>query len=301
MVKKYAKEIKLALTVLLAVVLVYYGINFLKGINIFKSYSKYYVLFHDVTGLEESNAVYVNGFPIGTVRKINYDYSNPGDIKVEIDVDNNMKFPQGSYAEIKSALLGGTTMNVVLGKSDKYLSSGDSFSGAPEEGVMEQVKELSPSIGVIIPKLDSAITSLNVILSNPSINKTLGNAEYITSNLRTTTDCLNIMLAKDIPALMRRMNAVGENTEAFTAKLKDIDYEATLDNVNKTLLQVNSLTASLEEKINSKEGTLGLMLNDASLYNNLNSTMGSADNLLKDLQAHPKRYVHFSLFGKKDK
>ena len=301
MIRKYAKEIKLALTVICAIVLIFYGINYLKGINIFQHYSTYHVRFHDVTGLEESNAVYVNGYPIGTVRKIDYDYARPGNIKVEIEVDDDMKFPQGSYAEIKSGLLGGTTLNVVLGDGDKYLSPGEEFAGAPEVGLMDKFKDMSPSIEAMVPKLDSIITNLNIILNNPSIGRTLDNAEYITSNLRTTTDCLNELLSKDIPSLMARMNHIGENAETVTDRLKNIDYENTIDNVNKTLSQVNSLTTSLEDKINSKEGTLGLMLNDPKLYTNLNNALESSDALLKDLKTHPKRYVHFSIFGRKDK
>jgi len=297
---KNSKEIKLALTVICAIVVIYFGINFLKGINIFKSYSKYYINFNDVTGLEESNPVYANGYPVGIVRSISYDYEHPQNIKVEIEVDKKMRFTDDSRAEIKQGLIGGTTLSVIIGDGNA-LHPGDSFVGAPENGIMSKAGNMMPSIEKMVPKVDSILSSLNMLLGDTALSKIISNAEHVTHNLCITTDQLNRLMKNDLPTLMAQLNTIGHNTGDITSKLNTIDYAATIKNVNDALLNVQQLTESLNEKINSKSGSLGLLLNDTQLYGNLNQTLISSDKLLQDLREHPKRYVHFSVFGKKDK
>ena len=295
---KNIKEIKLAITVICTIVIIYFGLSYLKGINIFKSYSTYNILFNDVTGLEESNPVYVNGFPIGIVRSIDYDYTKSGQITVKIEVDKKMQIPEDSYAEIKQGLIGGTAMMIKLGQG-RVLAPGGSFKGSEEIGIMSKAKELMPTVEKMLPKIDSILTSLNNILGDPAINSIISNANTITRNLTLTTDQLNNLMKKDIPVLMAQLNVITKNTGDITSQLKEVDFISTIQNVNNTILEAKQLTASLNEKINSPKGSLGLLLNDNQLYNNLNSTLMSTDALLQDLKAHPKRYVHFSLFGKK--
>ena len=265
----------------------FFGINFLKGINLFKKHNVYYVKFSDVTGLEVSNAVYSNGFPVGIVRSIDYDFAQSQGIKVMIEVDDRLRIPQGSYAELKSALLGGTTMNVVLGQASQFLKPGDTFTGGPEQGLMARFGELAPQVETLMPKLDSILSAVNLIMNDPALMQTLHNTADITANLKTTTAQLNGLMKNDLPALMAQVNEVGKNTASLTQKLNEVDYATTISNVNKTLQEVNALTASLESKINSKEGSLGLMLNDKELYMILSGTMQSANNLLQDLKEHP--------------
>lgn len=305
--KKYAKEIKLAVTSLCAILIIYYGINFLKGINMFQSYNTYYVNFTDVTGLEESNAVYANGYPIGIVREINYDYEHSENIMVKIEVDSKMRFTEDSHAELKSALLGGTTMNIVLGQSKTILPDEGTFKGYPENGLMDKVSSMTPTIENILPKVDSILAALNVLINDPALAHTLSNTEYITGNLRITTDQLNKMMKTDMPVLMAQLKEISTNSAQITSNLKNIDYAATIQTVNGTLTNVSKITSILEEKINSKNNTLGLLVNDDELYHHLNGTlrnsealMKDADLLMQDFKSHPKRYVHFSVFGKKD-
>ncbi len=295
---KNIKEIKLAVTAIFAIVVIYFGLSFLKGINVFKKYSTYYIKFNDVTGLEESNSVYVNGFPVGIVRTIDYDYSKSGNIMVKIEVDRKMKIPEGSYAEIIQGLIGGTTLQIRLGNG-KLLNPGDSFYGSEERGVMAKAKELMPSVEKMVQKIDSILTSLNLLLGDQALNNIVTNTEGITANLRITTEQLNVLMKNDMPTLMNQLNCVAQNANDITSQLKMIDFIATIQNVNNTIAEVKQLTSSMNEKINSTQGSLGLLLNDNKLYTNLNSTLISADALLQDLKANPKRYVHFSAFGRK--
>ncbi|MBQ0089269.1 MAG: MCE family protein [Prevotellaceae bacterium] len=297
---RYTKEIKIALTAICAVILLFYGINFLKGINLFKKSNIYYVSFTDVSGLGKTNPVFANGYSIGTVADIQYDYEHPGNVIVEVEVDKNMHLPAGSHAELVSQMLGGVTMNILLGKGE-YLSPGDTIIGAPQVGALQAVSAIVPTIEQLMPKIDSILTSLNTLLANPSLKNTLTNVESMTAELNETSKQINILMTNDIPALTSKLNSTCSNMEALTGKLNKLDFETTINNTNTTLANVKDFTESLNKKINSKDNNIGLLLNDNKLYYSLNNTITSADSLMTDLKGHPKRYVHFSIFGKKDK
>lgn len=154
-----------------------------------------------------------------------------------------------------------------------------------------------PQIEKMLPKLDSILTSLNSVLASPAIPATLQNVQDLTASLAVSSHQLQTLMNKDIPQLTGKLNTIGDNFIVMSDNLKQIDYAAAMQKVDSTLSNVRTLT----EKLTSKDNTVGLLLNDPSLYNNLNATTANAASLLEDLQAHPKRYVHFSLFGKKDK
>ena len=157
-----------------------------------------------------------------------------------------------------------------------------------------------PTIEKMLPKLDSILGSLNTLLADPALAQSLHNVQTITGNLTTSTAELNKLMAslnKGVPVMMAKADGVLDNTNKLTSNLAQLDIQNTMQQVDQTINNVKELTA----KLNSNNGTLGLLMNDPSLYNNLNSTMCSADSLLTNLRQHPKRYVHFSLFGKKDK
>ena len=299
--KKFSKEIKIALTAIVAVALLFYGINFLKGINLFKTSSTYYVVFNDITGLSKNNPVYAGGYPVGTVQDIRYDYDHPGRIIVRIDIDQHMKLPKGCTADLVSSMLGTTTMNLRFKPSDTFLQPGASLTGAPYLGALEQAGNMIPKIEQMLPKLDSIMGAINALLADEALTETLHNTAEITSNLKQTTNELNKLMGKDLPQLTAKMNRIGDNVETMTAKLKDVDYAGTIANVNATIEEVKAFTASLNEKINSNDNNIGLLLNDRQIYDGLTQVLTSTDALLTDLKGHPKRYVHFSLFGKKDK
>ena len=299
--KAIGKEIKIAIAAICAVVLLFYGINFLKGINLFKKSNVYYVKFHDITGLSKNNAVYAGGYPIGTVQEISYDYEHPGHIVVGVVIDEKMRLPKGTTAELTSSMLGTTTMNLILASSADYLLPGDSLTGGPHLGALEMAGEMVPKIEQMLPKLDSIMASINLLLGDSALVRTLHNTEGITANLKQGTGDLNKMLRNDIPALMAKMDRIGNNVDQLTGKLKDLDYAATIDNVNQTIKEAKQFAQDLNDKINSQEGTMGLLLNDRNMYDNLNRMLVSSDSLLRDLKGHPKRYVHFSVFGRKDK
>ncbi len=293
------KEVKIGLTGIASLIILFFGINYLKGINMFKPESYYYVEFTNVNGLAQSSPVFANGFKIGIVRDIQYNYDKPGHVVVGMEIDQNMRIPAGSKAELVTEMLGTVKMNLLLDyTSSGFFAPGDTIAGAANEGILGAAeKDLLPQIQKMLPKLDSIMGSLNRLLSDPALTNTLHNTERITASLDATSKRLNRLMNEDIPSFTTNAVQITENLETISNSLKNIDYASTFIKIDSTLQNVQMLTA----KLNRKDNTLGLLMNDSSLYKNLNATSANAASLLKDLKEHPKRYVHFSLFGKKDK
>ena len=307
--KIFTREVKIALTAIVAIVLVYLLINFMKGINVFKSSNTYYVRFDNIAGLAVSNAVYANGYPVGIVRGIQYDYGNHERVVVAIELDKEMHMPRGTKAELVTSLMGGVTMSLILGPNPTdNLTQGDTISGGLHEGAVEKVEALMPTIMDVLPKLDSIVTNMARLSADPALAQTLRNTAEITNNLRRTSAKLDAMVGRDLPQMMHNLNKTSRNVERLSNNLAAINLQETMNEVNASLAEVkrfsaniNSLTNDLNSKLNSRDNTFGLLLNDRKLYDNLNHTVSSADSLLINVKAHPKRYVHFSIFGKKDK
>lgn len=299
--KYFTKEVKIALVAIAGVVVLFFGMNFLKGLNIFSSEDNYYVQFSDITGLSSSSPVYADGFKVGVVKDIIYDYTHTEGSKVLIGVDKQLRIPQGSSAEIVSDMLGNVKVNLLLANNPRdKVAPGGLIKGMINDGAMGKLQDMVPAVEKMLPKLDSIMTSLNAILADPAIRQSLHNVQTITDNLTTSTAQLNTLMAglnKNVPGMMAKANNVLDNTETLTANLAAVDVASTMRQVDQTIANVQQLTA----KLNSKEGSLGLLMNDTQLYDNLNSTMRNADSLVIDLRQHPKRYVHFSVFGRKDK
>lgn len=293
------KEFKIGLAGIAALLILFFGINYLKGINMFKSESYYHVDFTDINGLSLSSPVYANGFKVGIVRDIQYNFNKPGHITVGIDMDNAIKIPSGSKAELIVEMLGTVKMNLIMNYNEsKMINPGDTISGFANAGIMGKAeKDILPQMEKMLPKLDSILTSVNALLSSPAIENTLKNTEMITASLSRTSSHMESLIRNDIPKLTQNVTELTEDLKTISGNLKNIDFEATASKIDNTLNNVYALT----EKLNRKDNTIGLLLNDTSLYDNLNQTTANAASLLKDLQEHPKRYVHFSLFGKKDK
>ncbi|MCG2651628.1 MCE family protein [Alloprevotella tannerae] len=307
--KIFNREVKIALTAIVAIVLVYLLINFMKGINVFKSSNTYYVRFDNIAGLAVSNAVYANGYPVGIVRGIQYDYGNHERVVVAIELDKEMHMPRGTKAELVTSLMGGVTMSLMLGPNPTdNLAQGDTISGGLHEGAVEKVEALMPTIMDMLPKLDSIVTNMARLSADPALAQTLRNTAEITNNLRRTSAKLDAMVGRDLPQMMQHLNNTSRNVERLSNNLAAINLQETMNEVNASLAEVrqfsaniNAMTNDLNSKLNSRDNTFGLLLNDRKLYDNLNHTVSSADSLLINVKAHPKRYVHFSIFGKKDK
>ena len=299
--KFFTKEVQIALVAIAGIVVLFFGLSFLKGLSLFSNNNSYYVKFSDISGLSESSPVYARGYRVGVVKNIIYDYNKASDIIAEIDLDSRMNLPIGTAAQLESDMLGNIKINLLFPENiASMLNRGDTISGTVSGGALAKVAALVPTVEKMLPKLDSILANVNMLLADPALANSLHNIDHITSDLTTSTRELNILMAqlnKDVPGMVTRANTVLDNTGQLTGKLNELDLAATMAKVDATLENVHQMT----EALNNNQGTLGLLMRDPELYRNLTATMQSADSLLIDLRAHPNRYVHFSLIGRKDK
>ena len=290
-------EVKIGITGVVAIVALFLGINFLKGVNLFSSSEKYYIVFSNTKGLTKSSSVYADGYKVGIVSDIDYNFRHPGKVVVEISTDKGLRIPKGSSAQLDEAVLGGCTLNMLLATNlREAYHPGDTIEGSDVNGLMAKVGGMVPQLEEVVAKVDTLVATLNTLLSNPNLPLIIQNAELITENLNKSTNQLNTLLRNDIPQMTGTFTKAGENVATLTDKMNQLDIQATLESVNQTIGSVHNMM----EQMQSPNGTLGKLMNDPSVFDNLNHTVQSADSLVSDLKAHPKRYVHFSVFGKKE-
>ena len=298
---KFAKEIQIGVVAIVGIVVLYLGLQFLKGLTMFSSDNKYYVRFDNISGLTASSPIYANGFKVGVVESIAYDFNSQNHIVAVVGLNKEMRLPKESRAEIVSDLLGNIKLELVLGPNPTDLvAPGDTIIGGVHAGVMSMASGVVPQIQAMLPKLDSILTSVNMLLADPALKNSLHHIDDITGNLTKTTNELNMLtssLNQQMPSMLKNADGMLANANEFTHQLNELDLATTMAKVNNTLQNVEQMTA----KLNSNEGTLGLLMRDPELYKNLNSTMMHADSLVIDLKQNPKRYVHFSVFGRKSK
>lgn len=299
--KYFTKEVKIAIVAIVGLVVLFLGMNFLKGLDLFSTDNRYYISFRDISGLSSSSPIYADGYKVGVVRGIVYDYSQSKDIIVEADINKDMRIPKGSSAEIVSDLMGNVKVNLLLASNPREsVNPGETIVGGINDGAMGQMKDLIPVVQDMLPKLDSILASVNLLLQDPAIANSLHNVETVTGNLTVSTRRLNTLLGtlnRRMPGLLAKADGVMDNAQVVTSNLSKVDVEGTMRKVNATLDNVQAFT----DQLNNNTGSLGLLMRDPNLYYNLNATVKSADSLLIDLKSHPKRYVHFSVFGRKDK
>lgn len=290
------KEIKIALMAVVGLFILYIGMNFLKGASLFSSDDLYFAKFSDVTGLSESSPIYADGFKVGTVKSIEYDYNNEGNIKVGFSLDDRLRLAKGSSAEIVSDMLGNVRINLLLANNPRErVKPGEVIVGVVNNGAMAKAAEMIPEIEKMLPKLDSIMSTLNSLLADPALRNSLHNMESVTGNLATTTDQANKLLTElnnRMPGMMTKADNVLANAEEASGKLAKLDVAGTMAKVDATLANVEQLTREL----NNPNGTVGKLLKDPALYDHITQTVKDADSLVIDLKQHPKRYVHFSLF-----
>ena len=277
----------------------FWGIEYLKGINLFKPVNFYYVHFKNVDGLTDSAPVTVNGYQVGQVREIIYDYDT-GNLRVLLSMDKSLRIPLKSEAVITSDVLGTAQIELNLSNNKEYYKVGDELVGTSEAGLMDNVSnELLPSVAAIMPKIDSLLTNLNKVVSNPALNKSLNRLDNITANLEKSSRQLSVVMGHSVPGILDNVGGITKNIDAMTGDLKDVAASLKTLPLDSTMNYVNSTASNLKQitdKVNSTDSSIGLLLNDKGLYNHIDHTVLSLDSLFMDLKKNPKRYVTFKIF-----
>ena len=293
----FTRELWIGVLGIIAILVIYLLINFFKGINIFSTGEKYYVKFSNIGEIVNTSPVFINGYKVGHVSNVIYNFNNPDEVYVEMHLDNQLQMPEGSVALINTKLLGSSTISLALGNGATMIQPGDTIEGRMNTGAMDEAGEMLPKITAMLPKLDSILVSLNSTLANPAINKSVNNIETLTAELNNTAILLNSVLKNDIPVAADKLIKIEDDLLKMSAQLSEVDYNKLIGSLEASLNNIQEITTAL----NNGEGTAGMLLKDDALYNKLNNTAEAATLLLEDLKQNPKRYVHFSVFGKKDK
>jgi len=297
--KFWNRETKIGLAVACAIAMLYFGINFLKGINIFTPSSVFYVKYDRVDGIVKTSHVLINGFQVGHVSDIQFNYSKEAPIVLELTVDKQLIVPKGTVAEVyETGMLGDKAIQLRLGKSTEVCQYGDTLQGAVKPGMIAQVvSELIPPIEAMMPTIDSTIRSVKNVIESEKVQNILTNTENATKNLNTASVKLNTIMDKDVPPIMADAKRITGNLDKITTDISKVDLKNTLAEVQQTIDNLKLVT----NKFNSTDNTIGLLLNDKQLYYHIDSIAVNTNALVVDLKANPKRYVHFSVFGSKEK
>ena len=312
--KKISNEIKIGATALITILVFIWLYNFLKGKDYFSSTAKYYAVYNKIGGLAESSPVEVNGYKVGVVQSIRFLDAETGRLLVVMSVDKNFKLPMNTVAEITTAtLVAGMKVQFIYGNGPGIYSDGDTIPGRLAESLILKIEnELVPlknRVTDLIDVLDSVITSVNEIM-DPQFKKNLNEGVASLSSTARSIDAVIGSKETDLKTTL-------ENIDKFTQMLADNTIKmsgtfSNLESITDTLAaadiynSVRNLKNSLEkasvliENLNNGKGTAGQLMTNDSLYINLSNSMASLDQLLQDMKTNPKRYVHFSIFGKKN-
>jgi phospholipid/cholesterol/gamma-HCH transport system substrate-binding protein len=294
MKKVFSKELTVGFVTAVSLIILYIGVNYLKGVNVFKPANHYYVRMPKVNELQISSPVYVDGFKIGVVNAIDFRFDTKDFITVQVNLDKKMKIETDSYFELKSGLTSGAYLDLRLNKYvGTYCSIGDTLNGISAPGMMDKISDnLLPQVETILPRLDSILQGIQLLVNHPALSQSLEQISATTAALVISSQQLNQMLAEDVRPILSNLNQTAADLAVFSGKINQLDLNLTINKVNSSLENINLLS----KQLNNEDNSLGLLLNDRSLYNHLDSTARNASQLLLDLKLNPKRYVHFSIF-----
>lgn len=292
----FTKEVKIGLAFVCALAFLIWGINFLKGVNLFTPSNHYYLKYERIDGLVVSNGVFIKGYKVGQVRNIRYDFTQKESFVVDILMNQDIKLPKGTIAYLfDESMLGGKGINLVFTEAHDFHTSGDTLITDTEKGLMASMADIVPTIQSTIKHADSLIISVNNLINSSEIQRSLNNFESITAELHKTSRGLTKMIDEQFPPIINSVNTICTDLKSVTGQLSSVQYKDIIESLDSTLVNLEEFT----DRINSPNGSLGLLLNDKALYNNLNSTMNSANNLLIDFKDDPRRYLY--PLGKKKK
>ncbi|MDE7421780.1 MAG: MlaD family protein [Muribaculaceae bacterium] len=299
MKKIFNREFVIGLSVIVAIVILIFGIDFLKGINLFRPAHYYLAYYDNVDELTVSSPVLINGYKVGQVREVNFNYNKPGKVEVVMALDKNLKLPEGTRADIGTTLLSGARIELSMGKGPELLPSGSELQTGVKEGLMSSVQDgLMPAITGILPKVDSLLYNLNRLVADPALSASIGRLDGISANLLATTQGLNSTMNNQVPRLANNTVKLTQSLDTIVSNLGQLSYQLKALPIDATVENVNQLTANLTQfskQLNDKNSTLGLLTSDPELYNHLNRVSADIDSLLIDIKRNPKRYISIKL------
>ncbi|MGY5355852.1 MlaD family protein [Wenyingzhuangia sp. IMCC45467] len=308
---KISRELKVGIAALVILALFYWGFSFLKGRNLFNgSLNSYYTTYKNINGLKKSSAVTVNGFTVGKVLDIyfNEDPAKKGQLVVEFTIEEDLEFSKKSIAKIYSGgLMGGKSLAIIPSYEGEAAEPGDYLKGEIESDIFssltDKLNPLQSKVENVIVHIDSVTHNLNALLNKRTIenlNNSFENLNLILESLKNTSGSVEVLVQnnqKNMDATFSNIKSTTQNLKTFSDSLAQIKLNEIAGRINNTSARLDSITAGIQ----AGEGTIGLLAKDEKLYNNLEAASKELEELLRDVKEHPKRFVHFSIFGKKER
>ncbi|MEO6902930.1 MAG: MlaD family protein [Bacteroidia bacterium] len=319
---KISKEVKVGIITTLAIGCFIFGFNFLKGKNLFSSQRKFYAVYRDIDGLVEANPLLINGFKIGMVGDVQLYPDTTGRLLVTLIVNEDVKIPKSSIAKvISSDLLGSKAVDLIIGKGSDYLIPGDTLKSAYEDNLQQTfTKSIAPiqekatnllasmdSVMIVVQQIFNETTRANLTKSFESIKQALASLETTSYRLDTIVISEKMKISNILTKVNLLATTLGNNSEKLGniinnfSSISDSLAKANIASVIKNADVALNQASSILTKINKGEGTMGMLINNESLYQKLDNSAANLDKLLEDVRLHPSRYVQLSVFGKKDK
>lgn len=303
---KYAREIKVGVLATVCIFLLFFGFNYLKGVNIFSSIHSFHGVYTNIHGLELQAPVYIRGYKVGQVDNIDYDFTRDSSFTVDISIKRNINLPEGTrMALVSDGIMGGMAIELILpatevaSKEDiAYLPTGATIPTTVVPGLLDGLQEaVIQPLSNTLASLDTLVGQLQTQLDNNHIESILSNADIAVADLQSSSKQLKQVMSHQVPSVITKLDTTMSDLQQVVTDVKAANIKATVARVDTALNNVNYLIADFR----SPNGTVGMLLNDKGLYNHIDSAVVSVDSLLVDLKANPKRYVHFSLFGAREK
>ena len=307
---KFTKEIKVGFLAVLGIMMSVFSYNYLKGINLFDKNRKFIVKYEKVDGLSVSNPVTMNGFKIGKVQKINFNSKNTRELLVDIIIDNDVIFPKTSLAELyETGLIGGKAIAIIPDyKNDSTIAiDGDYLKGVIKPGLTELVNQILPQVQLqieaVMKNAEIVLQNINTLFDDETKKELKSSTEdfsNLTSSLSETSDEISKLIANNSENLTNSLSdfrSASNNIKSITDSLNSDDIKSITTNLNSLVNNLNSITTSLK----NSEGTAGKLINDKSIYDNLENASNQLNRLIEDIKLNPNRYINFSVFGKKNK
>ncbi len=289
--KTWSKNVKIGIAFLVSLVMIYFGVNFLKGVNVFQKQNTYISVFDNVNSLNVSSPVLVNGFQVGLVNSIHMIQSDSMKLAVEVRLDKNFKVKKGSKLEFNTDFLGGSSVNLLISPyGSEFLSPGDTIVGTRAIGLMDGVARVIPKTDSIMSRMDSISIALQTLATDPSWLSAIESLSETMKQLQASSNSLKMVMSNlesDLPSISNNLADVSANFKKISSNLADIDVHSTFNTIDSTVVNLKHLS----DNLNSTDNSLGMLLNGTQLHDSISSTLNSATKLLQDIREDPEKYL----------
>ena len=290
---KISNELKIGFWAIVTCVVLFLGVNYLKGVHTLRQGDFYYLLSEKVEGLAVSSHVKLHGLKVGIVREMQYDKKSDK-VLVTLNIYNDeIQIPVDSRVTVTTDLLGTSSINLELGGSDQYFNPWDTIKApATNASLLDKADPIIAKVDALLPKLDTLVSGITILVNESKVQESLLELNKMTVRLNQTVNSLNGLLKNDVPTIMNNVESTTANLDTISSQLKEAEVEKILANANRTLNEMNQLM----KRVQANDNTVGKLLNTTELHEHLNNTLSDVDSLVNAIKENPKKYIRVKVF-----